>query len=215
MNDIFDIINTRKSTREFNEEEVNLEDVKKILKSTLNVASSRNVQPLSYIVFTDKNKISKMAEFSGNQSQVKNAPLFILIIADLSKLINALKLSNKEINEVYQNVLQEVLVDAGIAVSTIDILSQSLGYGSTIIGGIGSVNPMGAVDYLKLPKYNIPLVGITMGKNNNKNILKKPKQSFETSIFFEEYDNELATKGVLEYNENLKKILGNFKLKFT
>ncbi|WP_156300274.1 nitroreductase family protein [Streptobacillus canis] len=208
-NEIIKTINSRKSVRNFTGEKVKKEDLELILKTVLRMPNSRNLQQLSFVVVQDKEKIEKLAEYCGRQKQVATADTFIVIVGDYSKFIGALKAKGEEVNEdiFSTSIIANMFGDAGIAAATIDLLGHSLGYGSTIIGGVFSVSPIETAKLLNLPKHTFPLLGVTLGVPEEfvKASPLKPRTHFDNVIFFEEYAKEKAIEGVVEYNEELNK----------
>ncbi|CAM3205009.1 nitroreductase family protein [Streptobacillus felis] len=208
-NEIIKLVGNRKSVRNFSGGKVSEKDLELIMKTVLRMPNSRNLQQLSFVVVQDKEKIQKLAEYCGKQKQVATADAFVIILGDYSKFIGSLKSKGEEVNEniFSTSVIANMFGDAGIAASTIDLVGNSLGYGSTIIGGVFSVAPLEICKLLKLPKHTFPLLGVTLGvpEEKVKNAPLKPRTNFDNVVFFEEYDESKAVEGVVEYDEELNK----------
>lgn len=217
MNDLINIVRNRKSVRNFTGEEVKKEDLKLILETMLRIPGTRNLQFLSYVVVDDKEKIEKLAINAGNQKQVASADKVIVIIGDMNKLLKASeKAGNKIENKIFStSLVADMFGDAGIAAATIDLLSNSLGYGSTIIGGISVVDPLETAKLLNLPENSFPLLGVTIGVPEGfvRKAPLKPRIDFENVVFFNEYDEEKAIDGVIKYNEELNLWWNSINLK--
>ncbi len=209
MNEVIKLIENRKSVRNFTGEKVDKRDLELILRTLLRMPNSRNLQKLSFVVLQDKEKIEKLSEYCGKQKQVATADAVVIIVGDYSKLIGSLKIKEEEVEEniFSTSIISDMFGDAGIAAATIDLLGNSLGYGSTIIGGVFSVEPLEIVKLLNLPRHTFPIYGVTLGVPEEfvKNSPLKPRTKFENVVFFEEYDKEKAIEGVIDYNEELNK----------
>lgn len=152
--------------------------------------------------------MSKVAEFCGGQKQVLTSDAFLLILGDYAKIVNALDKSNIEHENILGNVntIRQLYIDAGIYASMFSLLSESLGYGSTIIGGVSQM-PLEMAEYFNLPELVFPLLGVTIGCPDplKQNSSVKPRINYENVVFFNEYNLEKATDGVMDYNETMNK----------
>lgn len=213
MKNLVEIMKNRKSIRAFTGEGVKEEDLKMILDLTLNMLNSTNLQQLSFLVVRDKEKINELSVLVGNQKQVATADVFVIFLGDYAKYIKALEEKNVEVNANLDNsiIITNMYTDVGIAVATLDYLSNSLGYGGTIIGGV-SQNPVKIAELFNLPKNVYPLLGLTIGVPTEQalNATIKPKID---SIHYDEYNLEKATKDVLNYDKDLETFFSNINLK--
>lgn len=208
MKNAIETLQNRSSVRSFTGESVKKEDLELILKTMLRSPNTKNLQSLSFIVVNDKEKLEKVAEFCGGQKQISTADAFLLIVGDYAKVVGALDKENVEHEHILGNLntIKELYIDAGVYASTFSTLSESLGYGSTVIGGV-SHRPLEMTEYLGLPKLTFPLLGVTIGcpDPSRKNPTVKPRTNYENVVFFNEYRLDKAIDGVVEYNERLGK----------
>jgi len=80
---MLEIINSRRSVRQWKNEQVSEEHIQKILEAAMNAPSAGNEQPWYFIVVKDKDLLVKASSINLYGSFVKNAPVAILICADL------------------------------------------------------------------------------------------------------------------------------------
>ncbi|MFV0344745.1 MAG: nitroreductase family protein [Bacteroidales bacterium] len=197
---------TRRSIRMFNGRTVKKEDLELIVKAGQHAPTSIGAQQISLVIVDDKKKIAKIAEYTGGQPQVAGADKFICIVIDFNRTNVACEAAGKE--QIVQNTAEGLLVgavDAGIMLSALETAAHSLGYGCTAIGGI-RYNPKRMVELLGLPKNTFPVVGLTIGcidEDNKPEI--KPRVETDTFAFYNEYDSQKVTKGVVEYDTELRK----------
>ncbi len=90
MNDILDVINQRRSIRNFKSEKVSDEDINKIVEAGLKAPSGMNKQSGIILVITNKevrDKLAKLnAEIAGfnNMDPFYNAPVILVVLAKKS-----------------------------------------------------------------------------------------------------------------------------------
>lgn len=206
MNEVIKQLQNRRSVREFTGEKVKDEDLKLILETAQRSPNSVHGQQTSLIVVKDREKIRKIAELSGGQKQVEDADVFVLVLVDYYRAYYAAKSIGAEIG--IQNSLEDVItgaVDAGIMVETIQTTAESLGYGTTVIGGI-RLNPDKIAEMFNLPEYVFPIIGTTIGvPAENKLKSPKPRVPFESFAFDEVYDKAKVEKGVEEFDADYRK----------
>ncbi len=84
--DVFDAIRTRRSIRHFSNVPVEWEKVVRVLEAGSLAPSSGNVQNWRFIVVTDKDLRHKIAEACLEQSWITEAPVIIVVVADLARI---------------------------------------------------------------------------------------------------------------------------------
>jgi len=80
-----DVLNNRRSIRKYKDKKISELKIKKILKSGMMAPSAHNQQLWQFIVIDDRNIINKIADLHPYAKMLYQAPLVILICADLSK----------------------------------------------------------------------------------------------------------------------------------
>lgn len=73
----------RRSVRRYAKEEVPEESLHKILEAAMNAPSAGNEQPWHFVVIRDKQTLGELSGCSPHASMLKDAPLGILVLADL------------------------------------------------------------------------------------------------------------------------------------
>ncbi|MFV0321148.1 MAG: nitroreductase family protein [Alphaproteobacteria bacterium] len=206
MNPIINQLQNRRSIREFTGEPVKAADLQTILQTAQHAPTYKGAQQISLIVVDDKEKIKQIAECAGGQAQIAQADVFIVIIADFNRTAHASQLAGKE--QVIDATAEGLLigaVDAGIMLNAIQVAAESLGYGTTAIGGIRK-SPEKMIELLGLPKNTYPIVGTTIGvPNKDKYPQIKPRVPFDAFAFTNTYNDALVKKGVKEYDAILRK----------
>jgi nitroreductase len=143
-----EIINTRRSIREYSDEPVNDEDILKILKAGMQVPGSRlGAEPWEFIAIKNKETLAKIREI---KPRVTNAPVAILLVANIERAF-------------YKTVWQQ---DMGAACENMLLEAVNLGLGALWNGvapeeermaKIGEI--VGIDDITNLKPYSIVTIG--------------------------------------------------------
>lgn len=205
MNPIIEQIKNRTSVRSFTGESVKEEDLKVIIEAAQQAPTSINAQQVSLIYTRNKDKIKKIAEIAGGQPQVASADVFITIVIDFNRTDIATSLAGKQ--QVIHSSAEGLVVsvgDAGIILNALQTAANSLGYGSTAIGGIRN-DPDAMIELLSLPEKTYPIVGITLGIASTENAAQvKPRVPVESFAMEDRYDIKLVESGVKQYDKELR-----------
>ena len=83
MSDFEEIINTRRSIREYADREVSDEDIIKIIRAGMQAPGSRlNAEPWEFVIVRDKETLAKLGEI---KPRVTNAPVAIVLVANIER----------------------------------------------------------------------------------------------------------------------------------
>jgi FMN reductase [NAD(P)H] len=204
------VIQNHRSVRNFVDKDIPQDMLDSILLSAQAMPSSNNNQDITIIVIKDKLRKDIIAELSGNQKHIKEAPVFLIFLADLYKTSLACEKNNIEQN--LENPLDKIVTatfDAGIAMGSAIISAESLGLGVTPIGGIRN-NLERISKILELPEYVFPLVGLCLGfPYNIPN--KKPRFPLPAFKHDEVYKKEAIESYINEYDEIMQNYLIKIK----
>lgn len=107
-----DLVKKRRTTRKFTEQALTQEEVVDLMKVPLFAPSSRNRQPLQYILVDNKDDLSRLSECKPSGAQpLKHAALAVVVLAD-------------------SNLSGTWIEDASIASSMILLQAQALNLGA-------------------------------------------------------------------------------------
>ncbi|WP_026894445.1 NADPH-dependent oxidoreductase [Clostridiisalibacter paucivorans] len=205
MNHIYEVISNHVSIRKYKDEDIREGDLNKILKSTQFAPSSINGQQWSVIVIKNKETKKKIADLTGGQRWIAEAPVFLVFVADYYRTALALNKENKEFKNIESIEATMVSsVDIGIAFSNAMNVAESMGYGIVPIGAVRR-EPMEIVKLLDLPKYVYPVLGMCIGIPDEKP-MKKPRLPEEAVIHNEKYNRNLQDL-VNQYDKTIKEYM--------
>ena len=186
MNKLHQVINAHRSIRKYKNEPVKDKDMQMLLDAVMHTPTSINGQQFSVIVIKNQDTKDQIADLCGGQPWISQAPVFLMFVADYSKV--ATTLENRGVK--FENIdsIEASLVgavDCGIAFGSVMNMAESLGYGIVPIGAVRR-KPDQVIDLLKLPKYVYPILGMCIGVPDEDPQLK-PRFTPEMTIHQEVY----------------------------
>lgn len=199
MNKIIETIKDHRSIRDFKSDKIDESIINEIIVAAQSMPNSINGQQTSIIVVQDPEKRAKIAEYSGGQTWVKDAPLFLLFVTDFYKTNIAAK-KNGLTQLIHESVESTVVgaTDVGLSMGAAIIAAESLGLGIVPIGGIRK-SPQEMVDLFELPEMTFPVAGLAIGYPNSLSH-KKPRLPMDTFRHDEKYRSENLEKDINDYD---------------
>ena len=149
--DVFDCIETRRSVRKYDKKDVPNELIAQILTSGTYAPSAGNTQEWEFIVVRDREIKKRLSDAALKQSQVEEAPVVIVILANLEKIGMRYKERGKQLYAIQ---------DTAACIQNMLLVAHDLGLGACWIGAFDENE---ASDVIELPK-KVRAVGmITVG----------------------------------------------------
>ncbi len=187
------------SVRSYLNDPVSKEMVEAIVSAAQRSATSNNFQVYSVIATTDKAARMKLSEVAGGQEHIKQAPVFLTWVADLSRLDRVCQRRGyKQRSETMEPFLV-ASVDAAIAMQTATLAAESLGLGACYIGAIRN-DPAKVIELLGLPKLTFPISGMTLGwpvASPN----QRPRLALDAVLHWERYDVSGEEQHMEDYDQ--------------
>ena len=210
MNPVLESLFKHKSIRKYQNKPLEDEKLGLIVKAAQAAPTWCNGEQVSIIVVKDQATKDKIKELCWGQTHVGSCAAFLVFCADYYRLSLAFEKAGKkkEDFEKYMSNIDTLLIgshDVGIALQNATVAAESMGLGTCHIGAIRN-KALEIVKLLNLPKYVIPLVGLTVGYPDDDPGLK-PRLPPKAICFEEKYNTENAKAGIDEYDETFKKYL--------
>ena len=210
MNPVLESLFKHKSIRKYQNKPLEDEKLGLIVKAAQAAPTWCNGEQVSIVVVKDQATKDKIKELCWGQTHVGSCATFLVFCADYYRLSLAFEKAGKkkEDFEKYMSNIDTLLIgshDVGIALQNATVAAESMGLGTCHIGAIRN-KPLEIVKLLNLPKYVIPLVGLTVGYPDDDPGLK-PRLPPKAVCFGEKYSTENAKAGIDEYDETFKKYL--------
>lgn len=175
-----------------------------LVATAQSASSSSNLQSWSVIAIQDKAHKDRLAIWAKNQNFVRQAPLFLVWLADFSRA--RLVTSDKETpidGTDYLDSLVLASIDTAIAAQNAAMTAESLGLGVVFAGAIRSHIAEIAQD-LKLPPYVYPVFGMAIGYPSEEVTTHIRPRLLQQAVLHEEYyDAQHQQQSARIYNETL------------
>lgn len=202
MNETLKTLTHHRSIRSYTDQPVTDEQLEAIVHAAQSAPSSINGQQMTIVCVQDPANRQRIAELSGGQPWIAQAPVFLLFCADFHRARIAAEMHGREL-AITESV--EALIvgtcDVGLAMGNAIAAAESLGLGIVPIGGVRN-QPMGLVEMLELPRYVFPICGLVVGHPASYAALKprlpraavfhREKYQPDLQPLIEEYDPVLA-----------------------
>jgi len=124
--------------------------------------TSSALHSYSYVLVRDQALKAKMAEYSGHQPWIDQAPLLVVGCADLRRARLAVHAQGYRYTAHDVRMLVSASADVTVGLQNASLVAQSLGYGTVLLGGVlnGSTEIAAA---LGLPERVVPILGLSVG----------------------------------------------------
>jgi FMN reductase (NADPH) len=200
-NPTIELIHQHGSVRQYKPDPVPREMIETIVIAAQRASTSSNLQMFSVVALTDAEKRAKMQNFCGGQRHIRQAPVFLTWVADLSRLerISEPRGYTMESGQVENFLL--AAVDTAIAAQNAALAAESLGLGFCYIGAIRN-NPHEVIQLLNLPRLTFPLVGMTLGWPVETPMIR-PRLPIDAVLHWEQYNPEGEDIHLQKYDQEM------------
>ena len=178
-------------------------------------ASSSNLQVWSVVAVSDPARKSEASKLCGDQDSIRQAPLFLVFCADLSRLT---AVSEREglpgLGLDYTEMFVTAVIDASLAGQNAAVAAEGMGLGICYIGGARN-HPQELAALLNLPPRTVALFGLTVGWPIDGDTSEtKPRLPQSSLVFHETYDAEARDAAVMAYNQIMHDFYASQKMMF-
>ncbi|KRO00714.1 hypothetical protein IV57_GL000030 [Companilactobacillus kimchiensis] len=180
-------MNNHRSIRNFENQSLTDQTKQSLLTAARAGSSSNFVQATSIIEIQDNQIRTEIADISQSATYVNQSGAFYIFVADLYRQSQLLNEHHRNLAplKTMESLLVSV-VDTTIAAENMAVAAESLGLGICFIGGIRNNLPQ-ISKLLQLPKYTVPLFGMTIGIPTSKNAVK-PRMPLNNFTATDHYD---------------------------
>jgi len=196
---ILNVILNRRSLRCFRTNPISDKILERILEAGQRAPSACSLQTYSFIVVRDSAKKNEIESLSG-QSFIHNAPLWIVVCADMNRLEKTLKvIGHKNVLEHDNCATDKIysIFDSALAAENVVLAAEAFGLGSVFIGVLGMAEEMSRI--LHLPSRVLPIAMLCIGVPAETPPLRH-RWPLETVKHEDEY-NEVSDKMIRLYLE--------------
>lgn len=162
MNDIYTLINSHKSIRQYKSDPVPDNVLQRILEAATRASSSGNMQAYSVIVTKDAELKRQLYEPHFQQSMVLDAPVLLTFCADFHRMRRWLELNEAPDN--FDNFMSFMIaaIDAVLASQNAALAAEAEGLGICYMGTT-LASCLDIARILKCPDNVVPVVGFSLG----------------------------------------------------
>lgn len=161
-NPTIDLMRRHATARHYRPDPIAPETLEILIDCAQRAATSSNLQAYAVIAVSEAGRRAELATLCGDQDQVREAPIFLIWCADLSRIDRATALRGHRHEHAYVENFLIATIDATLASQNAALAAESLGLGVCYIGGLRN-NTRAVIRLLELPHLMFPLFGMTLG----------------------------------------------------
>ncbi len=202
-----------RSVRKFAETPISDEVLKSLILAAQSASTSSNLQLWSVISVQDPVRREAITKLCADQDQVRNAPVFLAVIADLYRVDQAARVLGFEPDgPEYMEFLLTAVIDASLAAERLVCAAETLGIGTCYIGALRN-HPEKVKELLNLPHLTFGTFGLCLGYPHESESGKiKPRLVQDAVWFKEQYDQSVS---VSEYDLRMEPFFASRKMETT
>jgi len=200
--DVVDHLLNHRSVRRYLPDAVTEAQLRAIIAAAQSAPSSSNLHAWSVVAVTDAGLREQLSKLAGNQAHVRDAPLQLVWMADLSMLDRLSHASDHAVSGLdYLEMFLLGAFDAAFAAQNASIAAQSIGLSTVYIGGIR--NHMDQVaELLGVPPRVAPVFGMCVGTADQTQATSvKPRPPQSVVLHRDRYNAQAALPGLAQYEE--------------
>lgn len=201
-NDTLATLLNHRSVRTYRSTPLPVDALELLVAAAQSAPTSSNLQAWSVIAVEDHERKQRLANLAGNQDHIRNCPLFLVWLADLSRLARvASQRTIAHIGLDYTEMLLLAVIDATLAAQNAVVAAEALGLGTVYIGGIRN-DPLAVAAELQLPSRVFPVFGLCVGWPDPSDAADvKPRLPQRSVLYREHYTVDSQDEAVERYNE--------------
>ena len=164
-------------------------------------STSSNLQVWSVVAVRDPDRKSRLADLSGKQQFIRDAPLLLVWLADLNRLDNIAADRQGTVEGTrFTEAFILGIVDATLAAQNTFVAAESIGLGPVYVGAMRNLPEQIAAE-LNLPPNVFAVFGMAIGHPDPaKSTGVKPRLPQAIVLHHEQYDQGLKRDAIEAYN---------------
>lgn len=202
-NDTLALLLRHRSVRAYLNEPLPEGTLEAIVAAAQSASTSSNLQAWSVVAVEDPARKDRLATLAGNQGHIRTCPLFLVWLADLSRLEQmAARRDLPHAALDYTEMFVLGVIDAALAAQNAVIAAESLGLGIVYIGAIRN-RPLDVAVELNLPSRVFPVFGMCVGwPDPSRPAEVKPRLPQSAVLHHETYAG--AEEPITRYNATMR-----------
>ena len=160
---VIDSLLQHRSVRAYTDQPLAPGTLEALVAAAQSAATSSNLQTWSVVAVEDQARRDRLAEFAGGQRHIRQAPLFLAWIADLSRATRLGDAAGRTMEAVpFLEAYLLAVIDAALAAQNATAAAESLGLGTVYIGAMRN-HPEAVAAELALPPGAMVVFGLCVG----------------------------------------------------
>jgi nitroreductase len=204
-NEVLETILNHRSVRGFLPRKLPSGTLELLIAAAQSASTSSNLQFWSLVAVEEPERKSRLAELAGQQQFIRDAPLLLVWLADLSRL-DRIAAEHDAIVEGthYMEEFIVGIVDATLAAQSALIAAESLGLGAVYIGAMRNL-PEQIAEELGLPPHVFAVFGMSVGyPDPSRETGIKPRLPQSVVLHRERYSAAPCSEAIDGYNATLR-----------
>ncbi|MBD2440856.1 NADPH-dependent oxidoreductase [Nostoc sp. FACHB-110] len=196
---------SHRSVRAYLPDALPAETLELLVAAAQSASTSSNLQTWSVVAVEDPQRKEQLSLLAGNQAHIRQAPLFLVWLADLARLSYVAESRGfKHEGLDYLEMFVMATIDATLAAQNATIAAESLGLGTVYIGGIRN-QPQEVATVLNLPSSVYAVFGLCVGYPNPEVATAiKPRLPQPAVLHRETYKLAEQDEAIARYNDIIK-----------
>ncbi len=199
------VILAHKSVRDFAPIPLPDGTLERLVAAAQSAASSSNLQTWSVVALQNAEHKAKAATLAGDQEFIRQAPLFFVFCADLSRLTFVSEqegMAGEGLD--YIEMFLAATIDAALAAQNAAVAAEALGLGICYVGSARN-HPRELAELLHLPPRVIAIFGMAVGvPNPAKQAAIKPRLPQPEILHREVYSTEERDAQIAKYDATMR-----------
>jgi nitroreductase len=196
-----------RTVRAYLDEPVDPAQLDAMIAAAQSAATSSNLQAWSVVAVRDGERKARLAQLANAQAHIREAPLLLVWLADLSRLDRAARRRGlpSDANR-YLEMFLVAVVDAALAAQNAALAAEAMGLGTCYIGAMRN-QPEQVAAELALPPRVFAVFGMTVGRPDpNRPAAVKPRMPQEVVLHHETYrpDDAVEATAIQGYDEVMR-----------
>lgn len=201
---VIEMLLRHKSVRKFLPSALQPGTLEALIAAGQSASTCSMLQTWSAIAIEGPEHKSEVAQLSGDQDFIRQAPLFLVFCADLNRLTNICQ-QHQQSGQGLENMDPFIMatVDAALAAQSVGMAVESLGLGYCFVGAVRN-NAREMAELLGLPPRTFALVGMAIGKPDVSELSGiKPRLPMEEILHRERWNEKDHESLISSYDKAL------------
>ena len=201
-----DLMLQHRSVRAYTDRALPSGTLEALIAAGQSAATSRNLQTWSVVAVEDQGRRDRLSVFANNQAHIRQAPLFLVWLADLSRAKRLSEAAAQTFEALpYLETFLVAVIDAALAAQNATVAAESLGLGTVYIGAIRN-QPQAVAAELGLPPGTMAVFGLCVGYPDPAapTAAVKPRLPQSAVLHREQYGIAAEREAISEYDETLR-----------